>query len=437
MSDNTSDSPATGCEDAGTLRVCIDARILTGTLGGVEQFVIGLAHGLSRLGDSDEEYLLLALPGADDWLKPYVGGACRIIHGTGATRQPAWARHLNAPPAARAFARRVLSPLINRRAAGELPLPHSDGTAERAGAHLIHFPTQGAFLTELPSIYHPWDLQHLHLPQFFSPEAIRARERSYRAFCAQASMVAVASRWHARDVVNHYGLPEEKVRVVPAAPVLSAYAPPTEEDLRAAREKFALPENFIFYPAQTWEHKNHLALLDALARLRDREGLRVPLVSSGKLTDFYPRIEERARELGLDGQIKFLGFVSTTELQALYRLCRLVVFPTKFEGFGMPLMEAFLAGAPVASSNVTSLPEQAGDAALLFDPDRAEEIAAAVSRLWTDDALRRTLAARGRERVSLFTYERTARLFRAHYRRLAGRGLNEEDRALLDAPPPA
>jgi glycosyltransferase involved in cell wall biosynthesis len=423
--------------EAGNLRVCIDARILSGTLGGVEQFVIGLAHGLSRLGDGDEEYLLLALPGADDWLKPYVGGACRLLHSTGATRQPAWSRRLRVPPFARAAARKVLSPLVNRRAADGLPPPHSDGTAERAGARLLHFPTQGAFLTELPSIYHPWDLQHLHLPQFFTPEAIRARERSYRAFCEQASMVAVASEWHARDVMSHYNLPAEKVRVVPAAPVLSAYAPPTEEDLRAAREKFSLTEDFIFYPAQTWAHKNHLALLDALALLRDREGLRVPLVCSGKLNDFYTRIEERARALGLADQIKFLGFVSTTELQALYRSCRLVVFPTKFEGFGMPLMEAFLAGAPVAASNVTSLPEQAGDAALLFDPDNTGEMATAVRRLWTDDALRRALAGRGRERVSLFTYERTARLFRAHYRRLAGRELNEEDRALLAAPPPA
>lgn len=423
--------------EAEKLSVCIDARLLSGTLGGVEQFVIGLAHGLSQLGEGDEEYLLLALPGADDWLKPYVGGACRIIHGTGATRSPAWSRRLNVPPSVRAVARKVLSPVIDRRAADELSLPHSDGTAERAGATLMHFPTQGAFLTDLPSVYHPWDLQHLHLPQFFTPEAIRARERSYRAYCDQASMVAVASSWHARDLMCHYGLPTEKVRVVPAAPVLSAYEPPTDEDLRTARAKFSLPPDFIFYPAQTWAHKNHLALLDALALLRDREGLTVPLVSSGKLNEFYPRIEERARELGLAEQIKFLGFVSTTELQSLYRLCRLVVFPTKFEGFGMPLMEAFLAGAPVASSNVTSLPEQAGDAALIFDPDRHEEIAAAVSRLWTDDALRHTLAGRGRARVSLFTYERTSRLFRAHYRRLAGRALNEEDRALLAAPPPA
>lgn len=96
------------------------------------------------------------------------------------------------------------------------------------------------------------------------------------------------------------------------------------------------------------------------------------------------------------------------------------------------MWEAFLAGAPVACSAVTSLPEQAGDAALLFDPDRPEEMAGAIARLWTDAALRERLIARARERVAEFTWDRTARTFRAHYRRLMGRWLAPDDRELLD-----
>jgi glycosyltransferase involved in cell wall biosynthesis len=429
-------SDAAGTSDA-PLRVCVDARIVSGTLGGVEQFVIGLAHGLSTLTDAGDEYLFLTLPDADNWLRPHLSGPCRALPTTGATRGPGWARALAAVPGARAAARKLLAPLLKRRAADELPLPASDGTVERAGADLVHFPTQSAFLTGVPSVYHPWDLQHLHLPQYFTPEAVRARERSYRAFCEQARMVAVASVWHRRDILRLYGLDEEKVCVVPAAPATSAYEPPSDADLRAAREKFRLPDSFAFYPAQTWAHKNHLGLLDALASLRDRHGLSVTVVCSGKLNDFFPRVERRAAELRLADQVRFLGFVSTTELQALYRLCRCVVFPTLFEGFGMPLVEAFLAGAPAASSNVTSLPEQAGDAALLFDPADPAEIAEALRRLWTDERLRRTLAARGRERVRLFDYSHTARLFRAHYRRLTARQLSTQDRALLAAPPPA
>lgn len=98
----------------------------------------------------------------------------------------------------------------------------------------------------------------------------------------------------------------------------------------------------------------------------------------------------------------------------------------------MPLLEAFLAGAPAACSNVTCLPELAGDAALLFDPGSPSEIAEAIRRLWTDGVLRATLADRGRRNVSHFTWEHTARIFRAHYRRLANRQLSEQDHALLN-----
>ena len=418
------------------LRVCVDARLAGGgSLGGVEQFVIGLADGLSKLKDEGfEEYYFLAYADNDEWLRPYVSGACRIMHGAAATRSAGAARALSNFPRLRSAARRVLAPLLrSERATSRLPLARSDGTIERARFDLVHFPTQSAFLTNVPSIYHPWDLQHLHLPQYFTPEQVRKRETEYRAFCAQARLVSVASRWQKLDLIKQYGLAEDKVCVVAAAPVVSAYPTPTDEDLGQARRKFSLPARFVFYPAQTWPHKNHLGLLEALALLREREGLAVPLVSSGKKNDFYAEIERRAKELGLETQVSFLGFVSPLELQSLYRLCRAMIFPTLFEGFGMPLVEAFEAGAPVACSNVTSLPEQAGDAALVFDPRSTEETADALRRLWTDDELCRSLVARGRERVRAFTWERTARTFRAHYRRIASRPLTPDDAALLSA----
>jgi len=248
-------------------------------------------------------------------------------------------------------------------------------------------------------------------------------------------MVAVASSWGKRDLIRHYNLPEEKVQIVPIAPVLSAYPTPIESDLRLVRQKYSLPEAFIFYPAQTWAHKNHIGLLEALAILRNQHGLKVSLVSSGRLNDFFPKIAGRARELRLADQVRFIGFVSPLELQCLYRLCQGMIFPSKFEGGGLPLMEAFFAGTPVACSNVTVLPEQAGDAALTFDPDKPEKIAEAVRRLWTEEALRIVLIRRGRERAAHFTWERTARIFRAHYGRLANRTLTEEGRALLTGPP--
>ena len=419
------------------LRICIDARLTSGgELGGVEQFVIGLASGLSQLSDGDEEYWFLTHHKNDEWLQPYLRGACRILHGTAATRQPRWTQAINHVPLLRSAARKVLASVRYRRlGTAALPLPHSDGLIEQSGFDVMHFPTQSAFLTSLPSIYQPWDLQHLHLPQYFTPETRRRRETEYRAFCAQARMVAVATTWQKEDLIKQYQLAEEKVRVVEPAAVIDAYPTPSPADLEALRLKLRLPPRFVFYPAQTWPHKNHLKLLEALALLREREGLVVPLVASGKLNDFFPEIERKVRELGLQDKVMFPGFVSPLELQCLYRLCRGMIFPTLFEGFGLPLVEAFLAGVPSACSNVTSLPAQAGDAALIFDPYQIKEIAAALRRIWTDDALCDRLATRGRQRVAGFTWDRTARLFRAHYRRLTGRLLSPTDEALLSTSP--
>jgi len=412
------------------LRICIDARLNGGESGGIESVVIGMASGLSGLTDGDEQYLFLAQAGADEWIRPYVGGPCRMLYAP-STAPRRFMQWLNATlPAVRSTWRRLAPPDWRL-----LRLPRSDGTIEKAGIDVMHFTYQAAFLTGVPSIYHPHDLQHLHLPEFFNPYVRRSREITYRAYCEQARMVPVTASWGKCDLLQHYGLAEEKVQLVPWAPVLEAYPSPSAGDLAAARRKFCLPEVFVFFPSQTWAHKNHMGLLEALAILRDRYDLRAPLVCSGRLTEFHAEIRGRVRQLRLADQVQFLGFVSPLELQCVYRLCRCVVIPTKFEAASGPLWEAFAAGVPAACSNVTSLPDQAGDAALLFNPCKPEEIAGAICQLWRDEALRRSLVERGKRNVARFTWERTARIFRAHYRRIANRCLSEEDHTLLAAPP--
>jgi len=417
----------------GALRICVDARVPgSGAVGGVEQVMIGLASGLSKLADGDEEYLFLTYRDAAEWLRPYVHGPCRIISSPAGTRGYRWKQLLNTTVPAARSTWHELSSVIGSRT---IKVPKSDGTIEKAGAEVLHFANQNGFLTEVPTIYHPHDLQHVHLPEFFTRRERLVREVIYRTFCEQAQMVGVVSSWGKRDLIQHYHLPEDKVRVVPLAPVSMVYPTPSGEDLTSTQRKYSLPEAFIFYPAQTWAHKNHIGLLEALAILRDRHGSIIHFVSSGRLTEFFPAIQRRVRDLRLTDQVRFLGFVSPLELQSLYTLCNSVVIPSKFEAASFPLWEAFLAGVPVACSNVTSLPKQAGDAALIFDPDRPEEIAEAILRLWTEEALRRTLVERGKKNVARFTWDRTAHTFRAHYRRLASRPLTEEDRELLAAPP--
>jgi glycosyltransferase involved in cell wall biosynthesis len=412
------------------LRVCVDARREGGGVaGGVEQIVIGLAYGLSDLTDGDEEYLFLTAPPETDWIAPYLRGSCGILRSASSPSAPGWRRRLAAvDPIRRAW--EGVSPLLGRRTIG---IPRSDGTLEAAGVDVVHFPRQGAFLTYVPSVYQPHDLQHLHLPEYFSPRTRLAREVLYRTFCAQASAVVMMTRWGRNDVVEKYALSRDKVCVVPGASVLAAYPTPSAHDLERVRAKYVLPESFAFFPAQTFPHKNHVTLLDALAVARDQFGVRIPLVATGYQSDFYETIRARAEHLGLAHQVWFVGFVDPVEIRALYRLARCMVFPSKFEGWGLPVTEAFHEGVPVVCANATSLPEVVGDAALLFPPDDPRRLAEELIRLWADSDLRATLIARGRARAAGLSWDTTARIFRAHYRRIAGRPLSEEDAALVMA----
>jgi glycosyltransferase involved in cell wall biosynthesis len=408
------------------LRVGIDARLGRGLSGGVEQIVIGLATALARIAEDGEEYLFVVHPDQEEWIRPHLGGRCRVLHSRMEyPGQPGLFRELR-----RAARRR--SPLRNHRR----ELMRSDGTIERAGVEVMHFPFQEAFMTEVPSIYQPHDLQHLHLPELFSAYERERREVVYRTHCERAALVVAMTSWGRSDLIERYGLPDEKVAVVPGGSVLLEYPIPSKDDLGEVSERFSLPESFLFYPAQTWAHKNHLGLLDALALARDRAGAEIPLVCSGRQTELLPAIAERARELRLTESVSFVGFVEPLELRALYELATGLVFPSRFEGWGLPVCEAFSAGLPVASSNATGLPDVVGDAGVLFDPDDPDEIADRIVELWTDAGLRSRLAERGRERSALFSFDRTAAIFRAHYRSLAGRKLPEEDRILLADRPP-
>jgi len=407
------------------LRVCIDARMGSGVFGGVEQVVIGVASGLSHLGDGDEEYLFLTHPEREEWLLPYLKGPSSALHPRlGYTRRRA---------------RAVRQGLLERQPLTGVrhSVRSSDGTIEETGIDVVHFTFQDAFTTEIPSLYQPHDLQHLHLPELFSHWAYERREKIYRTHSERAEAVVAMTSWGRRDLIEQYGLPEEKVWVVPGASVLPEYPAPSEDELGEMRARLSLPDAFLLYPAKPWPHKNHGRLLEALAAVRERTGTAIPLVCSGARPADFGRVRDRARELGLEGTTIFPGFVSPTELRGLYELATALVFPSRFEGWGLPVCEAFSAGLPVASSSATGLPDLIDDAGLIFDPESTEEMADAVERIWTDEDLRNALAERGRKRNELFSWDRTARLLRAHYRRIGGRTLAEEDRILLAAPPPA
>jgi len=412
------------------MKVVIEARLRDpAAAGGVSQAIISLATSLSGLGDHrrDEEYVFVVLESAGDWLDKYVRAPCRIhkipMH---------WKERLSASP---------LGPLARgawdlwRRATATDPLliGNSDGTAENMAGDLVHFPTQDGYLTALPTIYQPHDLQHLHMPQLFNANQLAWRNTAYPLFCQRAAAVLVESTWTKNDVTQQLGIPADKIVVAPFPPATGGYIKPSADDVAALRQRLAFGE-FIFYPAQTWPHKNHLALIEALARLRDESGMSVPLICSGKKTDHYEKIRARLSQLGMDRQVQFLGYVSDVEIRGLYELCTAVVVPTKFESVSFPVWEALEAGKAVACSNTTSLPAQVGDAGLIFDPDDPASIAAAVKSLWGDAGLRTRLGEAGRARFASFSLDHTARRIRALYRKVAS-STSPEDENLLAQPP--
>jgi glycosyltransferase involved in cell wall biosynthesis len=416
------------------LRIAINAQIPSGSGAGGIETVLRVLTSLGRL-DGDEEYVFIGHWAEADWLKPLLSERQIIV------RAPQPERH---KPNRIETLKRVLGPLrpfargVKHSVAPppskvNIGVESSDGFYESLNCDVVHFPYQDYVYCRVPTVYNPHDLQHLHYPEFFAPEEIQRREVIYPAACHAARTVVVASQFVKQDVMRRYGISADKIQVIPWSPPETALNEFTEKDVSSLFEKYDCPPRpFILYPAMTWEHKNHLRLLEAVALLREREGLKVNVICTGHKNAFYSSIERRLHELKLEEQVKFTGIVEYKELSIFYRRAQFVIVPTLFEAASGPLFEAWQHGIAVACSSVTSLPEQAAGAALFFDPFSIEEIANAIKMMASDETLRAEFRSRGFKRLQNFDIERTAKAYRAVYRRAAGVVLSDEDRHLLN-----
>jgi glycosyltransferase involved in cell wall biosynthesis len=409
------------------MKVAIDVRMELGLAGGVAIAVKSLLQGLGQLPDGDEEYTVV-VDGEEQgaWCAPFLGPNQRVVM---------WPR-----PVHRHFQRlklRLLRPVarylraaIDRRVWPEVPI--SDGFHESLGCDVLHVPTQNFILCALPTVYNPHDLQHLYYPQFFRPNILAWRETVYPAGCHFAQTVVVGSQWVKDDVIRRYGVNPEKVQVIPEAAPTQSSAEPSPGDLERVKTAYRLEQRFVLFPGVTWPHKNHLQLFRALAHLRDERGLVIQLVCTGaRYPDFWPHLEAALREYALTSQTRFLGHVSESDLRAIYRLASCLALPSLYEASSLPIFEAWLEGLPVICSNATALPEQVRDAALLFDPTDVNALADAIVAGVTNAEVRRTLRDRGYERLKDFDLQRTAKAYRAVYRRTGRVALTEEDQWLL------
>lgn len=399
-----------------TLRVAIDCRI-SDPRQGTGRAVIALAGALSASPGCGQEYTFVVREDMSDWIKPHIFGSCRLetvsVPISPGTRLKS---KLKVLPGVRALWKRI-RPYSKRI----VSVPVSEGLLESLNFDVVHFPTQTALLTNIPTIYQPWDLQHIHFPQYFSEMEIKSREILYRAFCGQAKYVCVQTDWGKNDLMNRFSVGPEKVKVIRWGSDFEAHRPLLPSTVSATVAKLNLPDQFLFYPAVTWEHKNHEAIIRALRVLKDTYDIRAQVRFSGKWTPFRRNLDRLASELGVSDQIRYLGFVSPEELQAVYARATAMIFPSKFEGFGLPLLEAFHAGVPVLSSNATVLPEVAQDAALYFDPNSPEQLAEEIKRVLQNERLRFHLIEKGKEVLSRYSIKQTAAEFQSLYELTASR----------------
>jgi glycosyltransferase involved in cell wall biosynthesis len=234
------------------------------------------------------------------------------------------------------------------------------------------------------------------------------------AAARRADRVIVDSLSTRDDLIELLGIARERIDVVPLGLGAVRRAEPLPEP--QARARLDLGERRVVLSLSAKRpHKNLLALIGALAAIPSDE--RPVLVLPGYPTAHEHELRARAQALGVERDVRLLGWIDERELEGIWSLADAFVFPSLYEGFGLPVLEAMARGVPVACSNASSLPEVAGDAALLFDPRDESAIAGAITRLLRDAQLVGSLRERGRERVRQFTWERTARATIDSYRR--------------------
>jgi glycosyltransferase involved in cell wall biosynthesis len=216
------------------------------------------------------------------------------------------------------------------------------------------------------------------------------------------------------DLVELLNAPAERIDVVPLG--LGAVQRVSALGERETRERLDLGERRIVLSLSAKRpHKNLMALIGALAQVPAEQ--RPLLILPGYRTDHETQLRERAAAAGVEDEVRFLSWISPEELEGIWAVAQAFVYPSLYEGFGLPVLEAMARGVPVSCSNASSLPEVAGDAALLFDPHDESAIADSLLRLLSDPALCRDLRERGTARVERFTWERTARLTLESYAR--------------------
>jgi alpha-1,3-rhamnosyl/mannosyltransferase len=367
---------------------CLDARTVARHFPGIGRHTFNLARGLAGLLAGEERLLLLRKPGYTDGFDFNRVAGPRVTVVEVPSTPFALGQHWQVPAVVR-----------------------------RARAAVYHSPY---FLMPLwpgaPTIVTIHDLIPMRLPRYISLRTRIEFAFAMRWAVRTARALIVPSRATAQDVHDLLRVPSERVHVVTEA-VDPQFAPQPPAAVAAVCERLGLPRRYVLYLGSNLPHKNVPRLIDAWARLQPQP---LPLVIAGVWDERYKAATERAAAHGLETAVRFLGPIAAADLAALYTGAALFVFPSQYEGFGLPVLEAMACGTPVACARSGSLGDVAGDAAALFDADDLDTMAALIGALLRDPDRCADLSRRGLARAQQFSWEEAAHRTLELYRSIAG-----------------
>jgi glycosyltransferase involved in cell wall biosynthesis len=356
------------------MRFSVDAHAIGRHLTGNEAYVRNLLNGFASLDQGSEFIAYLAVQGASQLIPPRFR-----------------TRMVSANPFLR------LGFDISRRLREDMP-------------DLVHVQYTAPLNCPVPVIVSVHDVSYLEHPEYFTrPRSMQLRYTVKRTI-QKAARVLTLSDFSRKGIIRAYELDEEKVVVVPAAcsPIFRPL--PYRPAAAFVEGRFQVPGPFILTVGDLQPRKNHIALIRAFEELvANHPQLPHHLVLVGKDTWFAPRVHEVAEHSPFGNRIHFTGYVDDHELLQLYNACDMFVFPSLYEGFGIPILEAMACGRAVACSNSSAMPDVADSSALLFNPKSISEMTRAMRDLLLDHNLRSRVERLGQQNATRFSWEKTAR----------------------------
>ena len=368
------------------MRIGIDARLVYYHKAGIGQYILRLTQALAQI-DSDDDYVLFASRKDNT----------RIVTQANFKRERLWT------PSHHRFERQALSLEL---------LPYA--------LDVLHSPD---FIpptrTRFPSVITVHDLAFLLYPRFLTRDSARYYGQVDVA-ARQVDHIIAVSESTKRDLIRLLGVPEDRVSVIYEA-AHPLFSPVTNTDaLDRTRARYQLTSPFMLFVGTLEPRKNLPTLLRAFRGLRDKYKSPASLVIVGNRGWLADEVDRTIAELNLGDAVRFLGGIPNDELVYLYNAATAFVFPSFYEGFGLPPLEAMACGTPVITSNVSSLPEVVGDAAMLITPEDVDALTVAMARVLSDEKIQREMRDKGLKRAQAFSWERAASETLAVYRQVAG-----------------